>query len=77
MGALQPETIGAVHKAAIPISIEIDAMLASVPADADLSQIADEFVAELEAICPRRDFIDIFAKGLMARRTLVELGIGV
>jgi len=52
-------------------------MLVRVPADADLSQIADELVAELEAICPRRDFIDVFAKGLTARRTLVELGIGV
>jgi hypothetical protein len=77
MPVMQPETIEAVHMAAVPISVEIDAMLARVPADADLADIADELVAELEAMCDRRDFIDVFNKALIARRALVELGIGV
>ena len=76
MPMMQPEIIDAVHTAAVPISVEIDAMLARVPAGADLAQIAEELVAELEVMCARRDFIDVFSKALIARRTLVELGIG-
>jgi hypothetical protein len=76
MPMMQPEIIDAVHMAALPISVEIDAMLARVGADADLVQIAEELVAELEVKCGRSDFIDVFSKALMARRALVELGIG-
>jgi len=42
MPAQQTETIEAVRLAAISISIEIDAMVAALPADADLAWISTE-----------------------------------
>jgi hypothetical protein len=77
MPAEQPEIIEAVHSAAIPISVQIDTMLAAVPSDADLAEIASDLVLELDAICDRRDFIEIFTKALAARQALFELSIQV
>jgi hypothetical protein len=75
MPAEQTETIDAVRLAAAPISVEIDAMLAALPADADLAEIAFDLIFELEAMCDRRDIIAIFKEGLIARRALTELGV--
>lgn len=76
MSAGQTETIETVRLAAIAISIEIDAMVAALPADADLTEIAFDLIYELEAaMCDRRDIIAIFKEALMARRALTELGV--
>jgi hypothetical protein len=75
MPAEQPEIIEAVRSAAIPISVQIDTMLTAVPSDVDLAEIATDLVLELEAICDRRDFIEIFTEAFAARQALVELGI--
>jgi hypothetical protein len=75
MPAEQAETSEAVRSAAVPISIEIDAMIAALPGGADLTEIAFDLINELEARCDCRDFIAIFKEALLARRTLIELGV--
>ena len=64
-----------VHSAAAPISIELDTMIAALPANADLTEIAFDWISRLEAMCDRRDFIAIFNEALIARQALTELGI--
>ena len=75
MPAEQSETIVAVPRAAGPISIEIDAMVAALPAGADLAEIAIELIYELGERCDSRDFIAIFKEALTARHALTELGV--
>jgi hypothetical protein len=75
MPAPEPETINAVHLAVLPISIEIDAMVAALPPDADLAEIASDLIYKLDARCGSRDFIAIFKEALAARDALTELGI--
>jgi hypothetical protein len=73
----EPQTSNPVHLAVLPIAIEIDAMVAALPADADLAEIASDLIFELDARCGSRDFIAIFKEALAARRALTELGIKV
>jgi hypothetical protein len=75
MPAEQTETFDAVHFAAALISIEIDAMVAALPAGADLTEIAFELIDELEARCDCRDFIAIFKEALIGRQALTELSV--
>jgi hypothetical protein len=75
MPAEQPESIAAVRLAAAPISIEIDAMVAALPAGADLAEIAIELIYELGERCDSRDFITIFKEALTARLALIDLGV--
>ena len=75
MPAEQTETFDAVHFAALPIAIEIDAMVATLPADADLAQVAADLIYELALRCERREFVEIFTEALAARRALIELGV--
>ena len=78
MPAAQLETIDAVRLAAVPISIEIDAMVAALPADADLAEIADDLIFELASLSDHHpQFIAIFREALIARRVLIELGISL
>jgi hypothetical protein len=72
---MSPEIEQTVGLAAVPISIEIDAMLAALPADADLAEIAGELIFQLEGRCDCRDFIAILSEALIARTALTELGI--
>jgi hypothetical protein len=71
----ESETIEAVRVAAVPISIEIDAMVAALPDGADLSKIAFDLISELEAMCDRRDIITIFYEGLIAREVMIRTGV--
>jgi hypothetical protein len=73
MPVRQPDA--AVHIAALPIAIAIDSMVATLPADADLAEIAADLVYELALMCERRELIEIFTEALGARRTLIQLGI--
>jgi hypothetical protein len=75
MPAEQPETIDAVRLAAVQISIEIDAMIAALPAEADPAETAFDLIAELESMSDHPQFIAIFTEALIARRVLTELGI--
>lgn len=75
MTAPEPQTINAVHLEVLPIAIEIDAMVAALPADADLAEIASDLISKLDARCGSRDFITIFKEALAARQALTELGI--
>ena len=75
MPPLQPEPFDAVRFAAIPLSIEINAMLAALPANADLTEIAVELIYELGERCDNRDFIEIFKEALTARQALTDLGV--
>jgi hypothetical protein len=75
MTAPEPQTINAVHFAVLPIAIEIDAMVAALPADADLAEIASDLISKLDSRCGSRDFIAIFKEALAARQALTELGI--
>jgi hypothetical protein len=75
--AEQTETIDVVHSAAVPISIEIDAMVAALPADSDLSRIAFDLIFELASMSNHPQFIAIFREALIARRTLIEQGISL
>ena len=72
---MSPETEKTVGLAAVPISIEIDAMLAALPADADLSEIASDLIAELASMSDHPQFVAIFTEALIARQALTELGI--
>jgi hypothetical protein len=64
-----------VHRAAVPIAIEIDEMLGRLPANADRNEIAFDLIDRLREICDHPEFIAIFADALIARRVLTELGI--
>jgi hypothetical protein len=75
MPAEQTETFDAVHFAAHPISIEIDAMIAALPAGTDLTEIAFDLIDKLEARCDCSEFIAIFKEALIGRQALTELGI--
>jgi hypothetical protein len=75
MPAQQTGTIEAVRLAAIPISIEIDAMVAALPADADLAEIAGDLIAVLASTSDHPEFIAIFTEALAARQALIELGV--
>ena len=63
------------HRAAVPIAIEIDEMLGRLPANADRNEIAFDLIDRLKEICDHPEFIAIFADALIARRVLTELGI--
>jgi hypothetical protein len=75
MPAEQPETIDAVRLAAVPISIEIDAMIAAIPADADPAEIAFDLIAELESMSDHPQFIAIFTEALIAREVMIRTGV--
>jgi hypothetical protein len=61
--------------AAVPISIEIDEMLALFLQTRGLDEIAFDLIDRLKAICGHLKFIAIFAEALIARRVLTELGV--
>jgi hypothetical protein len=71
----QEEAIGAVRSAAVPISIAIDAMVAELPADANLAEIAFDLIDGVEAMGSCGEIISIFKEGLIARQALTELGV--
>jgi hypothetical protein len=70
-----PETIDTVRTAAAKISVEIDAMLGALPADADLDEIAGDLIAVLASKSDHAEFIVIFTQALAARQALTELGV--
>src|SRR5450755_1859229 len=63
------------HRAAVPIAIEIDNMLSRLPTDADPIEVANDLIAELAACCGHPEFIALFADAFAARQALTELGI--
>ena len=71
----QSQTDEVVHRASVPISIEIDEMLSRLPADANLDEIAFDLIAQLAAKSHRPEFIAIFTEALVARQALIELDI--
>ena len=75
MSAEQSEAIELVRSAAIPISIEIDVMVAALPANVDLTEIAGDLVAILASQTDHPEFIAIFTEALAARQALTELGV--
>jgi hypothetical protein len=66
-----------VHFAASRISAEIDAMLADLPADANLEEVAADLIAVVAAMNGHTDFVAIFTEAILARRALTELGINL
>ena len=64
-----------VHRAAVPIAIEIDNMLSRLPADADPIEVANDLIVELAACCGHPEFIALFADAFAARQALTELHI--
>jgi hypothetical protein len=63
------------HRAAVPIAIEIDNMLSRLPAGADPIEVANDLIAEMAAVCGHSEFIALFADAFAARQALTELGI--
>jgi len=75
MPAFQAKTFDAVHEAAVQISIEIDAMLAALPAGADQTEIASDLMDYVASMSDHPQFVAIFTDALIARRALTELGV--
>jgi hypothetical protein len=63
------------HRAALPIAIEIDNMLSRLPAGPDPIEVANDLIAELAACCDHPEFIALFADAFAARQAMAELGI--
>ena len=70
----QSQTDEVVHRASVPISIEIDEMLSRLPADANLDEIAFDLIAQLAAKSDRPEFIAIFTEALAARQGPDRIG---
>ena len=63
------------HRAAVPIAIEIDNMFSRLPADADPIEVANDLIVELAACCGYPEFIARLADAFAARQAMTELGI--
>jgi hypothetical protein len=60
------------HRAAVPIAIEIDNMLSRLPADADPIEVANDLIVEWAACCGCPEFIALFADAFAARQAMTE-----
>ena len=63
------------HRAAVPIAIEIDNMLSRLPAGPDPIEVANDLIVELAACCGYPEFLALFADAFAARQAMTELGI--
>lgn len=80
MPAEQTETANeadAIDLAVAEISVAIERLVAALPADADVTQVAFDLVYGVEAMGGCGEIISIFKEGLLARRALTELGVKI
>jgi hypothetical protein len=73
----QQEIERVVDLGSVAISIEIDKMIEALPRGTNLIEVASDLVARLLEISDHREFAEILRAGLVARQTLIELGIEV
>jgi hypothetical protein len=66
-----------VNSAAVPISAELDRLLAQLPPEIDPVRVVEALINEVGGMSSRPALVDLLSKGLLARRAFVELGIGV
>jgi hypothetical protein len=75
MAQSQMDISQTVHVAAVPISREISAMIAALPAGTDPAELALELIYSLASMTEHPEFIGVFTEALAARHALIKLGI--
>jgi hypothetical protein len=66
-----------VTSAAVEILIAIDRMIAEIPPETNLVELAEDLVWLIARESKHKDFVGILDKAMTARRALIELGIEI